>query len=89
MTTGMTKTAVPKVGVDGDIGLRKSQERTAMEGVVRARAIGSENFGPGWIFLHRETKGIKFNRYRVVSAKLSNRNKIFNYMRSNQNIAEV
>jgi hypothetical protein len=51
--------------------------------VERTGAIASKNHGPGEKILHRETIGIKFNRDRVISCKLTNRDKIFDDLWNN------
>jgi hypothetical protein len=72
----MTKMTVPKIGVDDNLGLRTTQERSVMERIVRARAIGSENLAPAWVVLHRETNMIEFKRNIISCCKLTNGNNI-------------
>jgi hypothetical protein len=41
-----------------------------------------------WI-LNRKTKGIKFDRTKIITCKLTNRKKIAHNVRRNQNIVEM
>jgi hypothetical protein len=51
--------------------------------VEMAGAIASKNHSPGQNILHRETIGVKFNRDRDISCKLTYRNKIFDDLWNN------
>ena len=44
---------------------------------------------PGSRILHSKTRGVKFDRTRVVSSKLANRKKVVNHLRSNKNMRKT
>jgi hypothetical protein len=50
--------------------------------------ITSENHHPGSKVLNRKATRVKFNRNGIVTAKLSNREQIFDKRRRNENIAK-
>ena len=51
--------------------------RRPPEGVEVARTITLDDLGLGAEVLHRETKMIKFDRNKIISGELTDRNKIF------------
>ena len=44
-----------------------------MDGVKVAGTIGAKNLAPGMKVLHRETKGVKFDRTSVVTSEFTNK----------------
>ena len=60
-----------------------------VEGVEWAGAIASKNHGPGKKILHRKTIWIKFNGTRVIGSKLTDGDKIFDYLWNNEDITKM
>ena len=58
-------------------------------GVEGSRAVASKNQGPGEKILHRKTIRVKFNGARIINGELTNRSKIFDNLRNDENIAKV
>lgn len=81
----MTKSAMPgrqrRSGGEssGRSRIRSSGGRKT-KGVKGPRAVTSEKWTPGSQILHSKTKRVKFDRTRVVSCKLANREKIVNHL---------
>jgi hypothetical protein len=57
--------------------------------VQRLRAITACEKCQGSKILHKQTKGVKLHRKRVVSGKLMNGKKTLNNVRSNKDVLEV
>ena len=64
---------------------RRSRKTKAVKG---SRAVTSEERTSGSQILHSKTRGVKFNRTRIVSCKLANGKKIVNHLRSNKNMGK-
>jgi hypothetical protein len=52
-------------------------------------AFTAREKGPGSKILHRQAKGVKLHRTRVVSGKLTNRKNTLNDVGGNKNISEA
>jgi hypothetical protein len=71
----MTKTSMPKVDAGGEGGwARGGGGREVHRVELVGRAITSVQNRPSAGVLHRKTNGVKFNRNRIFSSKLANRN---------------
>ena len=68
---------------------RRSSRSRKTKGVKGPRAVTSEERTPGSRILHSKTRGVKFDRTRVVSSKLANRKKVVNHLRSNKNMRKT
>jgi hypothetical protein len=86
VVAGMSKAAMPKL--EGGCG-EESLSFWWAEGVEGSRTIASKNHGLGEKMLHSETERVKLNRAKFIDSKLSNRNKIFNNVRYNENITKI
>nr|GFA97937.1 hypothetical protein [Tanacetum cinerariifolium] len=76
----MPEALVPRSGTDRQQSMRSTRrlgDRTEI-----SRAITSEKDMTGQEILYRETKCIEFNCTIVISSELTNRNKIFDDIRS-------
>jgi hypothetical protein len=71
---GMTKTVMPEVGGDGDVGVRSG--RCSRDGVKVASTIAAKHHAPGQDILDRKTKSVKFDRTIVVPSELANREQL-------------
>jgi hypothetical protein len=85
--TGMTETTVPCIMSCG--GGSESTGRRTLESVKLPRTVTPKKFTPSKKVLHRETKRVKIDRTVIISSKLTNRDKIFNNARCNENIAKM
>jgi hypothetical protein len=74
----MTKTGMPKVDAGGEGGGASDGCGGGVHRVELVRAITSVQNHPSAGVLHRKTSGVKFNRNRIFSSKLTNRNETFN-----------
>ena len=63
----MTKTMMPEVGGDGEVGLWRGRD-----GVEAVGAIGAKNHASGLQVLNRKTKRVKFDSAMVVTSELAN-----------------
>jgi hypothetical protein len=71
----MTKTSMPKVDAGGEGGGASDGCGGGVHRVeLVGRAITSVQNRPSAGVLHRKTSGVKFNRNRIFSSKLANRN---------------
>jgi hypothetical protein len=57
--------------------------RRPPEGVEVTRTIAPDDLALGAEVLHRETKGIKLDRNKIISGEFANRKKIFDEVRCN------
>ena len=73
----MTQTTMPKVD-GGHHGCRRSGGRYTMKTVEFTGAIKVGDLGLGLVILHRQAKGIKFDRNIIVSGESTDRDKILN-----------
>ena len=95
VAAGVTKPAVPGGGRrrHGKSSRRRSRRRGSgsrkPKSVKGPRAVTSEKWTPGIRILHSKTRGVKFDRTKVVSSKLANRKKVVNHLRSNKNIRKM
>ena len=71
---GMTKTVMPEVGGDGEVGLRCWWG--GGEGVEVASTIAAKHHASGRDILHRKTQGIKFYGTIIIPSELTNRKKV-------------
>jgi len=86
----MAETTVPvHRGRSGDESAGSSRGRWKLQGVEGSRAVTSKEGGPGAKVLHRDASRVKFNGNMIVRSKLSNRKKVFNNSRSNENVVEA
>ena len=67
---GMTKTVMPEVGGDGEVGLRCWWG--GGEGVEVTSTIAAKHHAIGQDILHRKTQSVKFNGTVVIPSKLAN-----------------
>jgi len=67
----MTKTVMPEVGGDGDVGMWSG--RRSREGVKVASTIAAKHHASGQDILDRKTKSVKFYRAVVVPSKLTDK----------------
>ena len=68
---GMTKTVMPEVGGDGNVGMWGG--RCSREGVKITSTIAAKHHVSGRDILDRKTKSVKFYRAVVVPSKLTDR----------------
>jgi hypothetical protein len=66
---GMTKTVMPEVGGDGEVGVWRGG--CSGDGVKVANTIAAKHHASGRDILDRKTKSIKFDR-TIVSSELTN-----------------
>ena len=66
----MTKTVMPEVGGDGNVGVWSG--RCSREGVKVTSTIAAKYHASGRDILDRKTKSIKFDRTVVISSELTN-----------------
>jgi hypothetical protein len=85
--TGTTEAMVPCIMSGG--GGSESTGRRALESVKLPRTVTLKKLTPSKKVLHRETKRVKIDRTIIISSKLTNRDKIFNNARCNDNIAKI
>jgi hypothetical protein len=85
--TGMTEATVPCIMSGG--GGSESMGRWALESVKLPRIVTPKKLTPSKMVLHRETKRVKIDRIVIISSKLTNRDKIFNNVRYNENIMKM
>jgi hypothetical protein len=57
-----------------------------LERIKLPRTIAPKKLTPGKKFLHRKTKRVKINRIIIICSKLTDRYKILNDARSNEDI---
>ena len=95
VAAGVSKPAVPGGGRrrHNKSSRRRSRRRSSgsrkPKSVKVPRAVTSEERTPGSRILHSKTRGVKFDRTRVVSSKLANRKNVVNHLRSNKNIRKT
>ena len=70
----MTKTVMPEVGGDGEVGVRSG--RCSGDGLKIASTIAAKHHASGQDILDRKTKSVKFNRTVVVPNELTNRDQV-------------
>jgi hypothetical protein len=54
--------------------------------VERAGATASLDHVPSAKVLYRKTKWVKFNGNKIINSKLTNRHKVFNYIRNHKKV---
>ena len=82
--TGMTQTTMPDVEGDSDDVVFGWWWWTY--GVEWSGAIASKNRGPSRKCLHRKTPRVKLNINIIISCELTNREKILDYVRNNEDM---
>jgi hypothetical protein len=85
--TGMTEATVPCI-MSGGSGSESTGHR-ALESVKLPCTVTPKKLTASKKVLHRETKRVKIDRTVIISNKLTNRDKIFNNARCNENIAKI
>jgi hypothetical protein len=85
--TGMTEATVPCIMSGG--GGSESTGHRALESVKLPRTVTPKKFTPSKKVLHRQTKRVKIDRTVIISSKQTNRDKIFNNARCNENITKM
>ena len=78
---GVTQTTVPNIMRGGGGG--ESTRRRWLNRIKLPRTIAPKKLTPGNEVVHRINKRVKIDRTVVIGSKLSDRDKIFNYARSN------
>lgn len=67
----------------------RSRKRRQTKGVEWLGAFTAREKGPGSKILHRQAKGVKLHRTRVISGKLANKKNTLNDVGGNKNISEA
>jgi hypothetical protein len=85
--TGVTEATVPSIMSGGSRG--ESTGCRALERVKLPRTVAPKKLTSGKKVHHRKTKRVKIDGAIIISSRLMNRDKIFNYARCNKNIGKM
>jgi hypothetical protein len=84
--TGVTEVTVPSIMIGRGHG--ECTGHWVLERVKLPRTIATKKVTPGKV-LHRKTKRVKIDKTIITNSKLMNKDKIYNYVRCNKDIAKM